>query len=59
MQNGYVESFNGKFGDECLNAIWFLNLADAKQNIERWRNEYNAKRPPQQSCLPDAEPVCG
>jgi putative transposase len=45
MQNGYVESFNGRFRDECLNASWFLNLADAKQKIERWRNEYNAERP--------------
>ncbi len=34
MQNGYVESFNGCFRDECLNANWFVNILDAKQKIE-------------------------
>ena len=45
MQNGYVESFNGRFRDECLNANSFLTLADAKQKIEAWRIEYNRERP--------------
>jgi putative transposase len=45
MQNGYVESFNGRLRDECLNASWFVNLNDAKQKIEHWRKEYNAERP--------------
>ena len=45
MQNGYVESFNGRFRDECLNANWFVNMVDAKQKIERWRKEYNGERP--------------
>jgi putative transposase len=45
MQNGYVESFNGRLRDECLNASWFLNLVDAKDKIERWRIEYNSDRP--------------
>jgi len=45
MQNGYVESFNGRLRDECLNASWFVNLADARDKIERWRREYNADRP--------------
>jgi putative transposase len=45
MQNGYVESFNGRFRDECLNASWFLNLADARQKIETWRRNYNGERP--------------
>jgi len=45
MQNGHVESFNGRFRDECLNAKWFLNLADVKRKIESWREEYNAERP--------------
>lgn len=45
MQNGHVESFNGRLRDECLNASWFLNLADAKRKIESWRQEYNADRP--------------
>jgi putative transposase len=45
MQNGHVESFNGRLRDECLNANWFLNLADARRRIETWRREYNAERP--------------
>lgn len=45
MQNGHVESFNGRLRDECLNASWFVNLADAKRKIESWRQEYNAERP--------------
>ena len=45
MQNGHVESFNGRFRDECLNHNWFTTLADAKEKIERWRMEYNAERP--------------
>jgi putative transposase len=45
MQNGHVESFNGRLRDECLNANWFVNLADARARIERWRQEYNADRP--------------
>ena len=45
MQNGHVESFNGRLRDECLNANWFVNLADARRKIERWRNEYNTERP--------------
>ena len=45
MQNGHVESFNGRLRDECLNANWFLNLADARRKIEAWRMEYNAERP--------------
>jgi putative transposase len=45
MQNGHVESFNGRFRDECLNHNWFTTLADAKAKIERWRMEYNGERP--------------
>jgi putative transposase len=45
MQNGRVESFNGRLRDECLNASWFMTLADAKQKIEAWRQEYNGERP--------------
>lgn len=45
MQNGHVESFNGRFRDECLNANWFLNLGDAQRKVEAWRREYNAERP--------------
>lgn len=45
MQNGYLESFNGKFRDECLNIHWFRGLADARHIIEDWRESYNTERP--------------
>src|SRR5690348_4307016 len=45
MQNGHVESFNGRLRDECLNASWFRNLADARDKISRWQEEYNGERP--------------
>lgn len=45
MQNGVVESFNGRFRDECLNAHWFRTLNEARQKIEIWRAEYNGDRP--------------
>jgi putative transposase len=45
MQNGYIESFNGKFRDECLNEHWFETLAQARNNIEVWRRDYNEVRP--------------
>lgn len=44
-QNGYIESFNGKLRDECLNQNWFLNLYEAKEIIEQWRLDYNHIRP--------------
>jgi len=44
-QNAYVESFNGRLRDECLNAHWFTSLAHAKAVIETWRREYNEERP--------------
>lgn len=45
VQNAYIESFNGKFRDECLDLHWFTDLADAKEKIESWRVEYNRIRP--------------
>lgn len=45
MQNAYIESFNGKLRDECLNENWFLSLNEAKEIIERWRDDYNLERP--------------
>jgi len=45
IENAYVESFNGKFRDECLNEHWFVSLADAKAAIEDWRLDYNTVRP--------------
>lgn len=43
--NAYVESFNGKFRDECLSFHWFMSLDDAREKIEAWRWEYNDRRP--------------
>ncbi|HET6397298.1 MAG TPA: IS3 family transposase [Pseudoxanthomonas sp.] len=45
MQNGYIDSFNGKFRDECLNEHWFTSLAQARQVIADWRRDYNEVRP--------------
>lgn len=42
--NPFIESFNGSFRDECLNVNWFLSLGDARDKIERWRQEYNEDR---------------
>ena len=44
-QNAYIESFNGRFRDECLNEHWFTSLQHAKEVIESWRREYNEERP--------------
>ena len=44
-ENGYIESFNGKFRDECLNRHWFQDLADSRVTIEDWRTDYNRDRP--------------
>lgn len=45
MQNGYIESFNGKFRDECLNEHWFETLTQARAAIAAWRQDYNQVRP--------------
>jgi len=44
-ENPFIESFNGKFRDECLSMHWFLNIRHAKEIIENWRIEYNTERP--------------
>lgn len=44
-QNAYVESFNGRLRDECLNEHWFMSVAHARALIETWRREYNEERP--------------
>jgi putative transposase len=44
-QNGFVESFNGRFRDECLDRSWFTSLADARATVEAWRRDYNGCRP--------------
>lgn len=43
--NAFIESFNGKFRDECLNQHWFLNVQDASEIIETWRLSYIDERP--------------
>ena len=44
-QNGFAESFNGTFRDECLNQNWFVNLRQTRIEIEQWRLDYNNHRP--------------
>jgi putative transposase len=44
-QNAYIESFNGRLRDECLNEHWFTHLLHARTVIELWRREYNEERP--------------
>jgi putative transposase len=45
IENAFVESFNGRFRDECLNQHWFVSLPDAQQIITAWRQDYNQVRP--------------
>jgi putative transposase len=45
VQNAYIESFNGRLRDECLNGAWFVSLSDAQDVIEHWRHDYNTTRP--------------
>jgi len=44
-QNAFVESFNGRLRDGCLNQHWFRDLADARRIIDAWRDHYNDVRP--------------
>ena len=44
VQNAFIQSFNGKFRDECLNEHWFLTIREAQVVIEAWRREYNEER---------------
>jgi putative transposase len=53
-ENAYIESFNGKFRDECLNGHWFVTMDQARRIIEGWRIEYNTERP--HSSLGDLTP---
>ncbi len=45
IENAYIESFNGRFRDECLNTNWFMSLKHAREVIEEWRRDYNEVRP--------------
>jgi putative transposase len=53
-ENAYIESFNGRFRDECLNEHWFITMSQARRTIENWRIEYNTERP--HSSLGDLTP---
>jgi putative transposase len=55
VENGYIESFNGRLRDECLNGEIFFSLADAREKLERWRADYNEQRP--HSSLDDRTPA--
>jgi putative transposase len=52
--NPFIESFNGSFRDECLNANWFFSLPDAQEKFDHWREDYNGFRP--HSSLGDMSP---
>ena len=54
VENGFIESFNGRLRDECLNVSWFTSLEDARRKLKRWREEYNQDRP--HSALADRTP---
>ena len=43
--NAFIEAFNGRLRQECLNENWFLSLEDAREKIESWRRHYNGERP--------------
>lgn len=43
--NAFIEGFNARLRSECLNASWFLSMADARVRIEAWREDYNHYRP--------------
>ena len=45
MQNGYIENFNGKFRDECLNEHWFETMMQARTAISVWPQDFNEVRP--------------
>jgi len=55
VENGFIESFNGRLRDECLNVEWFVSLADARQKLAKFREHYNHERP--HSALADRTPA--
>jgi putative transposase len=57
VENGYIESFNGRLRDECLNVQVFFALADVREKLEQWRHDYNRVRP--HSALNDGTPAHG
>jgi hypothetical protein len=55
VENGFIESFNGRLRDECLNVEWFTSLDDAQQKLPKFREHYNQQRP--HSALADRTPA--
>ena len=55
VENGFIESFNGRLRDECLNVEWFSSLEDARQKLAKFREHYNHQRP--HSALADRAPA--
>jgi putative transposase len=55
VENSYIESFNGRLRDECLNVEWFRSLDEAREKLIRWRDHYNQCRP--HSALDDRTPA--
>jgi putative transposase len=56
VENSYIESFNGRLRDECLNVEVFFGLTDVRDKLESWRQDYNQVRP--HSALGDNAPAC-
>jgi putative transposase len=55
VENGFIESFNGRLRDECLNVECFSSLDDARQKLAKFREHYNHERP--HSALADRAPA--
>ncbi|MDE3108746.1 MAG: transposase [Acidobacteriota bacterium] len=55
MENGCIESFNGRLRDQCLNVEWFSSLEDAREKLARFREHYNHQHP--HSALADRAPA--
>jgi putative transposase len=55
VENGFIESFNGRLRDECLNVEWFASMDDARRKLAAWRDHYNRERP--HSALGDRTPA--
>jgi putative transposase len=55
VENGFIESFNGRLRDECLNVEWFMSLEEAREKLVAWRDHYNHRRP--HSALDDRSPA--
>jgi len=55
VENGFIESFNGRLRDECLNVEWFTSLEEAREKLAAWRDHYNHQRP--HSALDDRPPA--